>query len=249
MPRYHKSRRRKGALVRGLVWVMAVCWVGLGAVLVTASAQERAAQPEPTVPEIRRTCREVYTQTIPFRTVYIRDDTLPPGMEQERSPGRDGELLCTAQVEYLGSREEIRCILEQETLSQPQNRLVAQGPMPELGTHILGDGFIRLPDGTHMTYTRTAAFTASGYTHTDPFRSTVTALDTPVHTGTLAANPTQIPYGTRLYVMTHSGTALGIFRVEDSLVGSEGTDICLYFPTTGQCMDFGIQNCIAYFLG
>lgn len=242
------KKRRKKHRVGGLLWLLAGCCVWLWVMWQLPATPEKAAAASPPEP-VRVTRQEVYTQVIPFRTVYTPDDTLPAGTEKELSPGQNGELRCTARVDYLDGAEQSRSILSRESIRPAQDRILAQGPMPDLDTPVIRDGWIQLPDGSRMHYTGTASLTASAYTHTDLYRSKVTALGTQVHSGTAATDPGKIPWGTRLFLTARDGTPLGIFQAEDSLVGTEGTALALYFPTPGECMDFGIQECIAYFLG
>lgn len=246
MKRSSKKRRKRGQIT-GLLWGVAGCCVWLWVLWQIPAVPEAAAVPPPE--PVRQTRQEVYTRVVPFRTVYTPDDSLPAGTERELTPGRDGEVRCTAQVEYLDGAVASRVILSEEPVRPVQNRQAAQGPMPVLDAPVIRDGWIQLPDGTRLHYLRATALTVSAYTHTDLFRSETTALGTAVHPGTAAADPAGIPFGTRMYVTDRDGKPLGIFRAEDSLVGTEGAELALYFPTAGACMDFGKQECMVYFLG
>lgn len=194
---------------------------------------------------------ETFCLVLPAQTVYTQDISLPLGAEKLLTPGQDGELKCTALVKYINGIEASRSYLSQEILTESRDRVVALGTRTDSGeAPVIGRNFIQLPDGQLMTYTGTASLSASAYTHTDLFRSKLTALGTQVHRGTIAVDPAKIPLGTRLFIVTDDGSwVYGIARAEDNLAGTEGTDLELYFPTVRECMDFGTRMCTVYFLG
>lgn len=195
--------------------------------------------------------REICTLVLPAQTVYTRELSLPLGAEKVVFPGQDGELRCTVDADYVNGICVGKRYAAQEIITEVQDRVVAVGVQETAADDFqISGGYIRLPTGEPITYTRTAAMTASAYTHTDLFRSKVTALGTPVHLGTVAVDPARIPLGTRMLIAASDGSWFyGLARAEDTLVGTEGTDLALYFPTTAQCMDFSPRTCTVYFLG
>ena len=202
------------------------------------------------------TCRETFAATVPHETQYCTDASLPLGREAVLTPGQDGELLRTADVTYVNGIETHRSIRSETMLRQPVTEVVAlgtgaqpgaldPGAMPEIG-----DGYIRLPTGEMLTYRKTDTVRATAYTHTDKGCDMVTATGTNVRWGTVAVDPTRIPYGTRMFIIANDGSYVyGIATAEDCGGDIKGDRMDLYMPTYEQCREFGRRRCTLYFLG
>lgn len=189
--------------------------------------------------------REVYTQVLPAETVYCRDLSLPVGTEKLLEAGQDGELRCTAVVEYVNGLERSRTAPERELLQEPEDRVVAVGAMEEETTQIQ-NGRILLPDGRLLTYTKAVTLRASAFPGGEESQLTL-GNGTVLRIGTVAVDTTLIPEGTRLFIQSSDGTFL--YGIATAVPGMWGDRAELYFPTAAECMAFGEQTCIACFLG
>ena len=197
---------------------------------------------------------EVYTVELPAETVYCDDPTLPLGQEKVLTGGSSGQLLCTASVVYLNSQEQSRTVLEETILEHPVDRIVAVGTGENVVTTsadlYIGEDYIILPTGEVLTYTHSQTFKASAYTHMDEGCDMTTATGTTVHWGTVAVDPTVIPYGTRMFIMNQDGSFVyGISTAEDCGGAIKGDRVDLYMPTLSQAFDYGRQDVTIYFLG
>lgn len=79
----------------------------------------------------------------------------------------------------------------------------------------------------------------------------ITATGAPARTGHVAVNPKQIPYGTKLYIVTSDGSMVyGYASAEDTggFVNHGRTVIDLYFNTYGACVNFGVRQVDIYVL-
>lgn len=202
------------------------------------------------------TRQETYTATLPREIRYCRDASLPAGTSQVLVEGRDGELLCSADITYCNGEEIRREILSQSQTIAPVDKIIAVGtaepeaPEPPSDMPVVQDGYIRMPTGEILTYYKTDYVTATGYTHTDAGCDMVTATGTTVHYGTVAVDPRFIPYGTRMLIMSHDGERYyGIATAEDCGGAIKRDKMDLYFPTYQECIDFGRRRCTIYFLG
>ena len=202
------------------------------------------------------TCRETFAATIPHETQQRSDETLPLGREEILTLGQDGELLRTADVTYVNGTETRRVILSETTLRQPVTEVVRVGTAevseeePEEAKPVIGDGYITLPTGEVLTYTRSDTVEATAYTHTDAGCDLITATGTTVHWGTVAVDPSRIPYGTRMFIISNDGSYVyGIATAEDCGGDIKGDRMDLYMPTYEQCREFGRRRCTLYFLG
>lgn len=195
---------------------------------------------------------ETYTVEIPYEITYCEDPTLPIGEEEILVEGTAGLMLCTADVVYCNAQQQYRNVVQQTMLEQPVKQIVAVGTGEAVGEElpIIGDGFIILPTGEVLTYTHTDIYEATAYTKTDEGCDDITATGSQVRVGVVAVDPTLIPYGTRMFIITEDGQFIyGVSTAEDCGGGIKGKRLDLYMDTTAECFAFGRQDCVVYFLG
>lgn len=200
------------------------------------------------------TCRETFAATVPHDTQYSWEETLPQGTEKVLTRGQDGELLRTADVTYVNGRQTRRSVLSETMLRPPVTEIIGVGigqvQEEAADKPVIGEGYITLPTGEVLTYTHTDTVEATAYTHTDKGCDKVTATGTTVRWGTVAVDPTRIPYGTRMFIMANDGSYVyGIATAEDCGGDIKGDRMDLYMPTYQQCREFGRRRCTLYFLG
>ena len=177
-------------------------------------------------------------------------------MERILSEGQDGELLRTADITYVNGVETHRSIRSETILQKPVPDVVGIGNAQEerdadsQTVPVIGDGYIILPTGEVLTYTHSDTVEATAYTHTDKGCDMTTATGTTVHWGTVAVDPSRIPYGTRMFIIANDGSYVyGIATAEDCGGDIKGDRMDLYMPTYQQCREFGRRRCTLYFLG
>lgn len=127
-------------------------------------------------------------------------------------------------------------------------------PTPSLpekpGLPTIADGVIITPDGEALTYTNSMQMVATAYNNADPGCTIWTATGTLCRVGAIAVDPSVIPYGTRMYIVTNDGRYVyGIAVAEDCGGSIKGNRVDLYFDTVQECINFGIRDCTVYFLG
>ncbi len=222
------------------------------------------------------TTEETYTTTIPFETEYCYDASLGEGEQVVLTAGKEGQIQCTASVSYVDGVEVNRTVLSQTVISQSVNALVAVGTKPDAppptvpapteppttqpattpeapdapAMPVIGNGVITTPDGEVLTYTGSKQVTATAYTNTDPGCTVWTSTGTLCRVGAIAVDPSVIPYGTRMYIVTNDGRYIyGIAVAEDCGGSIKGDRVDLYFNTDAECWAFGVRACTVYFLG
>lgn len=195
---------------------------------------------------------ETYTQTVPYQVKEVNDDSLSYGERRVITAGSDGEMLCTAQVTYVNGVETERSVVSSEVTTAPVDEIVAVGTAVQKRTVnelTISDGIITLPSGDILTYTGSMQGFATAYNWQDT-NSTITATGTTVQAGTVAVDPSVIPYGTRMFIITNDGQYVyGEGTAEDCGGYINGTHIDLYFETVAECIAFGVRDCTIYFLG
>ena len=202
-------------------------------------------------------CRqETYTATLDHEVTYCNDASIPADSEEVLIEGKDGEVLCTAEVTYVNGVEIERKVLSQDVTISPVTEVIAVGTGDSIGATdpngmpIIGDGYIILPTGEVLTYTHKDTVRATAYTHTDAGCDMITATGSTVHKGTVAVDPRFIPYGTRMFIVANDGSYVyGIAEAEDCGGAIKRDRMDLYFPTYEECIAFGWRTCTIYFLG
>lgn len=197
---------------------------------------------------------ETYTAPIAYETVQVEDDDLGKGVTKLRTEGVDGEKQVTAAVTYVNGKETGREVLSEEVLVPAVDEVMAVGTgknVLKMASNVtIGKGTITLESGEVLTYTHSATYKATAYTHTDAGCDMITATGTTVRIGTVAVDPRVIPYGTKMFIITNDGAYIyGVGTAEDCGGGIKGNRLDLYFPTYSQCVQFGVRNCTVYFLG
>lgn len=200
---------------------------------------------------------ETYTAAIPHEVNYCKDASLPAGTQVVLTKGENGEMTCTASVVYENGVEVSRNVLTQTVTQQPVAELIAIGTGEEAlaadyvpDKPVIGDGIILLPTGEVLSYTGSMTVWATAYT-CEGYAGT-TANGTRAREGAIAVDPSVIPYGTRMFIVSNDGQFVyGVATAEDT---GDPDFICdnrvdLYFDTLSQCSAFGYRDCTVYFLG
>ena len=242
---------------------------------------------------------ETYTKAIPYETTYYEDDTLPIGTQAVISEGRNGEMICTAEVTYRNGVETNRNVIKQILNRQATPRIIAIGtadPLAdidfsqfdvsdsndtvaeeyppeqttpeeesepededpveenepadvEIDYPIIGENTITTASGEVLTYTHTMTVEATAYTKTDAGCDDWTATGTLARYGAIAVDPSVIPYGTRMYIVSWDGSVVyGYATAEDCGGAINGARVDLNYDTYEECIQFGRRDCIIYFL-
>ena len=148
--------------------------------------------------------------------------------------------------------EEVEEILKEEIVpeeTEAPEQIVAESE--DIGGElVIGDGYIITEDGEVLTFTDTMQVVATAYHSSDEGCDNITATGTTVRVGVVAVDPTMIPYGTRMFIVTNDGVYIyGIGVAEDCGGSIKGNRIDLYFDTSAECWTFGIREATIYFLG
>lgn len=107
---------------------------------------------------------------------------------------------------------------------------------------------IMTSSGESYTYIDVMTCSATAYTCEGYVAHTYSG--TLARVGAIAVDPTVIPLGTKMYVVSNDGQYVyGYCVAEDIGGGIKGNKIDLYFDTYAECWDFGVRMCTVYILG
>ncbi len=144
--------------------------------------------------------------------------------------------------------------VKEEPVKQPSSSVATPSPAPQPpaasdAMPVIGDGYIITPDGEMLTFSHSEQFVATAYNNADPGCTIYTATGTLCRVGAIAVDPSVIPYGTRMYIVTNDGQYIyGIAVAEDCGGSIKGNRVDLYFDTVAECYTFGVRSCTIYFL-
>ena len=197
---------------------------------------------------------ETYTVETPYQTFTVSTPYLPEGEEQILQPGVVGQELYTADVEYRNAVEISREVKQTEQICSPQIQIIAVGTGELVGQKeelpLIGENIIVLPTGEVLTYYKKDTYQATAYTQYDAGCNNITSCGTQVRWGVVAVDPSVIPYGTRMFIVTKEGNFVyGIATAEDCGGAIQGKRLDLYMPTLSEAINFGRRDVTVYFLG
>lgn len=189
---------------------------------------------------------------------YVYNDVLPTWSETVLQQGQDGVHTEIYEVVYSDGREVSRQLVE-ETDTQATETVIEKGTLSNFAPNDAevadivsngdGTGTIVLENGQELTFNQTLNMKATAYTTGDPGVGTITASGTTVRVGTVAVDRKQIPFGTKMYVVSNDGAYLYGFSVAEDTGGAiRQNRIDLYFETNQECINFGVRNCTVYIL-
>ncbi len=216
---------------------------------------------------------EAYTLTVPFETRYCIDETLKPGEERVLIEGQDGLIRCTDKVGYQNGQEISRVCIQEEVLVPPIDRVIVSGidrstktqegadriyvpiidsmgfnstESPGSGGAIVSDdgSAITTASGEVIPYKQRLAVEATAYC-----KQGATAVGTTARYGAIAVDPTVIPYGTEMYIVSSDGEYIYGYATAEDCGNFRGYSIDLFFNEEDECWQFGRRRCIVYILG
>ena len=197
---------------------------------------------------------ETATEEIPFETVYEDDPSIYVGEEQVATEGVPGEKKITYKVSlYEDGTEKERTAENEEITSEPVNEVIKRGTKPEPTAAPVSSksSTVRESAGTinGMSYSRKITMNATAYTSASCGGNNVTALGTTLRYGVVAVDPSVIPLGSKLYIVSADGKYnYGVAVAEDTGGAIKGNKIDLCFMSMNECLNFGRRDCIVYVL-
>lgn len=216
--------------------------------------------------------------TVPYPVNYYEDPDLEPDAEIVLVAGQNGLTHVKSEVTYRNGKEVSRTVVQETVQTKPVTQLVIRGvdrtimeqpadpepaeqaaPAASSGSSSSGgsryDGSAETSGNVIMTssgesYTYVDVMTCSATAYTCEGYVGHTYSGTLARVGAIAVDPTVIPLGTKMYVVSNDGQYVyGYCVAEDIGGGIKGNKIDLYFDTYAECWDFGVRMCTVYILG
>lgn len=123
----------------------------------------------------------------------------------------------------------------------------SSGGSSNSGSTSASGGVLTTASGETYYYSKVLTCTATAYSCEGYVGHTYSG--TIARVGAIAVDPSVIPLGTRLYIVTNDGRYIyGYCVAEDIGGGVTGNKVDLYFDTIAECWQFGVRTCTVYVL-
>ncbi len=203
---------------------------------------------------------KITTKSVPYKTIRKDADYLDEGVLQTSVKGINGESEVIIK-ETLVNGEVVKSEeVKNKVTLEPIDEVVLVGtkkkrqPVKISGSKstsgaLSNDKSATSKDSKGQSFSYSKVLTGSGTAYTAGSGALTSTGTTPRH-GTVAVNPSIIPYGTRMYIVSTDGFVYGYARAEDTggalRQGSALVD--LYMSSNRECLNFGRRTVKVYIL-
>lgn len=208
-----------------------------------------------------------YEEVIPFTTKVEYSASLAKGEEKIVTNGVNGLKTVTVKQKIengvVTGTEVVSSVVTKEAVAQtkligtktasaakkPSAQTSASSRLPSCISTLTPPASLTLnANGIPTSYTKSMTFRASAYTSSSGAKCSTGVRAQP---GYIAVNPSIIPYGTKMYIVSNDGKYVYGYAIAADTGGFAKRNpymVDLYFPTESQCNTFGIRNVTIYFL-
>ncbi len=226
---------------------------------ITVGSQDEVKSEGDTIELIAIQEKEEYTtESVPFETEYVEDNTLPEGETKLQSAGVEGLKTIVHKVTLRDGIEIGREVVSEDITEAPQNKVILKGTKKiEAGKTVATASVAPAAEDTGSTiagyrYTKKITMTATAYS-THPSENggyTVSAMGNQLGHGIVAVDPSVVPLGSKVYIEAADGSwVYGVASAEDTGGSIKGNkiDLC-YEGTVSEVNKFGRRSCVVYIL-
>lgn len=166
----------------------------------------------------------VETKEIPYDVVVKKDNTLAKNTTDIHQRGKNGKKELVYEAIYKDGKLVSRSLVKENTIKEAKDKIIKKGTKEKKSSK-------KSNLGKKMTVSATAY---SGHT--------ITATGTVPKWGTIAVDPTIIPYGTKVYIPQFDK----YFIAEDCGGGIKGNKIDIFMNSESQCNSWGKRTIDIY---
>ena len=177
----------------------------------------------------KKTIRE--TEEIPYDTIIKKDKSLLQGKTKVSQKGKKGTKELVYEVVYEDGQPISKILLEENIITKAKNKIIKKGTKEKKKTESKKKSTSKNSLGKKITVSATA-YSGDG----------ITATGTVPRWGTIAVDPTIIPYGTKVYIPQFDK----YFIAEDCGGGIRGNKIDIFMNSESQCNNWGKRSIDIY---
>ena len=195
-------------------------------------------------------------ETLDYEVEYQDTETLYIGETKVETEGVKGERTVVTKEKYVNGKLDSTELVSTEITKEPVNKVVLNGTAEKVSIVEANYGTVT-DNETTQTLTDMNGNEVK-YSHV--LRGPATAYYAPAGAGTatgrlarygvVAVDPSEIPYGSILYIVSDDGFVYGYAVAGDTGGFIYYTDVLvdLFFPTYDDCCQFGLRNVSVYVL-
>ena len=173
----------------------------------------------------------IETEEIPYDTVVKKDKSLLKGETRVSQKGKKGVKELVYEVVYEDGQPISKILLEENIITKAKNKIIKKGTKEKEKTESKKKSTSKNSLGKKITVSATA-YSGDG----------ITATGTVPRWGTIAVDPTIIPYGTKVYIPQFNE----YFIAEDCGGGIKGNKIDIFMNSESQCNSWGKRTIDIY---
>ncbi len=173
----------------------------------------------------------IETEEIPYDTVVKKDKSLLKGETRVSQKGKKGVKELVYEVVYEDGQPISKILLEENIVTKAKNKIIKKGTKEKEKTESKKKSTSKNSLGKKITVSATA-YSGDG----------ITATGTVPRWGTIAVDPTIIPYGTKVYIPQFNE----YFIAEDCGGGIKGNKIDIFMNSESQCDNWGKRSIDIY---
>ena len=173
----------------------------------------------------------IETEEIPYDTVVKKDKSLLKGETRVSQKGKKGVKELVYEVVYEDGQPISKILLEENIITKAKNKIIKKGTKEKEKTESKKKSTSKNSLGKNITVSATA-YSGDG----------ITATGTVPRWGTIAVDPTIIPYGTKVYIPQFDE----YFIAEDCGGGIKGNKIDIFMNSESQCDKWGKRSIDIY---
>ncbi len=198
---------------------------------------------------------------IPYETTRVADSSMKKGTEEVTTEGQNGVQVDTYETRTLNGVTTTE-LVSSEVVTEPVTEVITYGTKTETATgytnsgsslNLTSDTIVSI-DTENQTFTTTSgkvysyskSLTCTAYAYC---QNGLTASGTTARQGAIAVDPSVIPLGSRLFIITSDGSVVyGVATAEDTGGNIKGNTVDLYYNTASLCYSFGRRYVTIYVL-
>ena len=181
------------------------------------------------------------TEVIVYDTEIRENPDLEEGNENVIQEGENGEISIITKESYSGGELISSEVVEELVTKEAKNKIIERGTKkPEPVVTVPKEQTVAsIP--VSLEQDSTLQVIATGYTPGDPGCTGITYTGTKAARGTIAVDPSVIPFGTKLYI---PGYGYGVAADTGGAIKGNKIDLC--YDTRTEALNWGIKNITVY---
>lgn len=190
-------------------------------------------------------------KSIPYETVYRSTNALPSGSKQLTVEGKNGEEQLVYTDRFVNGECAESLLVEKTTLAEPVNEVYSVGKLGSKALSPVPFSIDLNEKGQPVKYKDLIVGTCSAYTSDRGNAGTVTSSGKRAQIGIVAVDPSVIPYGTKMYIVSKDGKMVYGYAVAGDTGGAMTAGrayVDLFMNTYEECIQFGRREMNIYIL-